>query len=310
MNPLLNRKFIFVAGKGGVGRTTITLCIGKWAARRGKKVLICLAHSGSRYRHVIDDSKKSVIQVIEPNLSLLNLDPVVAREEYALKIIRNQLLHRLVFSNRYVNNFLDAIPGLSEWAMLGKATWHVLPDAPVNERYDMVVFDSPPTGHGLDILRLPSAIAGSVQGGLMHRDAASRVSLLSDATRTGIVGVSLAEELPVNETIELSEELLQNGLPLSAIAVNKLLDVLPDGAEAFCDSDCPQNQKQRGQPWARPAMLKREQRKEQLIHMQRLTKRISVPLLQLPRLDDANLNRESLNALTDHLADEFRRHSL
>ncbi|MBN2719023.1 MAG: ArsA family ATPase [Deltaproteobacteria bacterium] len=310
MNRLLNKNFIVVAGKGGVGRTTVTFCIGKWAARQGKKVLICLAHSGSRYRHILENREQSGIHQIEPGLFLLNVDPVAAREEYALKIIRNRLLHRLVFSNRYVNSFLDAVPGLSEWAMLGKATYHALPDAPKHERYDMVLFDSPPTGHGLDILRLPNAIAESVQGGLMRQDALLRVALLKDASKTAVVPVCLPEELPTNETIELTTELRRHGLPLYAIVVNKMLDVLPDGAGDFCDSRCPEMQKMKEAQWAQPALIRRDQRLEQLRHVDRLHSEVPAPLLRLPRLDTASFNNDAINTLTEALTRELQRFQL
>ena len=304
---LLDRRLVFVTGKGGVGRTTVTFCIGKWAARQGKKVLICLAHSGSRYRHILENNEKNGIHQIAPGLFLLNVDPVAAREEYALKIIRNRLLHKLVFSNRYVNGFLDAVPGLSEWAMLGKATYHALPDCEPHERYDMVVFDSPPTGHGLDILRLPNAIASSVQGGLMRQDALLRVALLKDASKTAIVPVCIPEELPTNETIELTRELLRHGLPLHAIVVNRLLDVLPDGAGEFCNSKCPEMQKLKQSDWARPAKIRRDQRLEQLRQIDRLHNDIPAPLLRLPKLDIANFNNEAINTLTEMLGLELQR---
>ncbi|MBN2528147.1 MAG: ArsA family ATPase [Deltaproteobacteria bacterium] len=310
MNRLHDKKFVVVAGKGGVGRTTVTFCIGKWIARQGKRVLICLANSGSRYRHIHESGKDNQINLIEPNLYLLNVNPVAAREEYALKIIRNRLLHKLVFSNRYVNGFLDAVPGLNEWAMLGKATYHVLPDAEFHERYDVVVFDSPPTGHGLDILRLPTAIAGSVQGGLMRQDALVRVALLKDASATAIIPVCLPEELPTNETIELCQELERDGLPVHAIVINKLIEVLPDGAGDFCNSMCPEMQRMKSEPWAKPAMIKRNQRLEQLRHVGRLINEIAMPLVQLPRLDTPNLNLEELSFLTNCLAIELENREL
>ena len=310
MSQLLNKKFVVIAGKGGVGRTTVTFCIGKWAARQGKKVLICLAHSGSRYRHILETQEKSGIHQIAPGLFLLNVDPVAAREEYALKIIRNRVLHKLVFSNRYVNGFLDAVPGLNEWAMLGKATYHALPDAPPNERYDMVVFDSPPTGHGLDILRLPNAIAASVQSGLMRHDALTRVALLKDASKTAILPVCLPEELPTNETIELTGELLNHGFPLYAIIINKLLDILPEGAGDFCDSRCPKMQKLREEAWAIPSLIKRDQRLEQLRHIGRLHAEVPAPLLQLPALEAESFNNDAINVLTDHLTRELQRFEL
>lgn len=291
-----------------MGRTTVAFLLGKWVASTGKKVLMCLAHSGSRYRHILGDKEHKGINELSPNLFLLNIDPVAAREEYALKIIKNRLLHKLVFSNRYVNSFLDAVPGLSEWAMLGKATYHALDDAMPHERYDMVVFDSPPTGHGLDILRLPNAIVQSVQGGRMRQDALLRLALLKDVSATAIVPVCLPEELPTNETIELSVELRKQGMPLYAVVINKVINTLPVGAMEHCDSVCLKTSKD--QNWARPFTILHDQREEQIKHMTRLEAEIPVPLLHLPRLDNANLSDAELDVLTTHLTNELQRCNL
>lgn len=308
MNPLLHKRFVVVAGKGGVGRTSVTFVLGKWAAASGKKVLMCLAHSGSRYRHILGGKNPQGINELSPNLFLLNIDPVAAREEYALKIIKNRFLHKLVFSNKYVNSFLDAVPGLSEWAMLGKATYHALDDAEEHERYDMVIFDSPPTGHGLDILKLPLAIAQSVQGGRMRQDALLRVALLKDTTACAIVPICLPEELPVNETIELSLELQKQGMPLHAIIVNKVVDTLPQEAHQYCESLCRESMMNAN--WARPSLIRQDQRREQIKHIDRLRQAIDVPLLHLPKLDSPNLTDTELEQLSHLLSEQITRRCL
>jgi anion-transporting ArsA/GET3 family ATPase len=87
----------------------------------------------------------------------------------------------------------------------------------------MVIFDSPATGHGLDLLRLPAAIISSVKSGRMRAEAVERQKLLEDETRTAIIPVTLLEQMPVNETIELITSLKNYGLPVGCIIVNRKL---------------------------------------------------------------------------------------
>ena len=85
-------------------------------------------------------------------------------------------LYRVVFDNKYVRSFLPAVPGLSEWAMLGKAWFHTTEtDERGANRFDVVLLDAPATGHGLDMLRVPKVILEVVPPGILRRDAETRV---------------------------------------------------------------------------------------------------------------------------------------
>jgi anion-transporting ArsA/GET3 family ATPase len=235
MSPLLQKKFVVTAGKGGVGKSIFSIVIAKWAASNGKRVLLCHTASSPEYSDSAvstqEHSLQGDIRKIDSNLYTITLDPVAAREEFALMMLKNRLLHHLIFSNRYVNSFLDAVPGLSEWAMLGKATHYVCGSASIRQNskqdssadhsFDMVVFDSPATGHGLDMLRLPSAIVKNVNSGRMHQEAQLRLSLLQNPEKTAVLPVTIPEEIPVNETIELVDSLLKYKMPVFSVLINR-----------------------------------------------------------------------------------------
>jgi anion-transporting ArsA/GET3 family ATPase len=124
-----------------------------------------------------------------------------------------------------VKNFLDAVPGLNEWAVLGQAWYFTTEEIDVGvPRFDTVLLDAPATGHALDMLRVPKIIVEVAPTGVLRRDALAAWQMLQDPERSGVVIVTLAEELPASETLELSSELSgELGLPVVGLVVNQLL---------------------------------------------------------------------------------------
>jgi anion-transporting ArsA/GET3 family ATPase len=143
-------------------------------------------------------------------------------------------LYRVVFHNKYIRSFLPAVPGLSEWAMLGKAWFHTTEvDEDGRNRFDIVVLDAPATGHGLDMLRVPKVIVEIVPPGILRRDAERAWKMFTDPAQTAVLVVTLPEELPVTETLELIRAIDDDlRLPLGALVVNGVLPVLFSEAEA------------------------------------------------------------------------------
>jgi anion-transporting ArsA/GET3 family ATPase len=124
--------------------------------------------------------------------------------EYALMVLRFEALYRTVFENRLVRYFLRFIPSLQELVLLGKIMFHLqekLPDG--RDRYETVVMDAPATGHAISFLRVPQVLLDTVPPGPMSREALKMRDLLVDPHVTAAVLVSLPEEMPVNETLEL-----------------------------------------------------------------------------------------------------------
>lgn len=111
--------------------------------------------------------------------------------------------------------------------MLGKAWWHTTEKlADGSFKYDIVLLDAPATGHGLDMLRVPTVILDVVPPGLLRRDAERAMALLQDPKTCAVILVTLPEEMPTTETIELSRALRQMGLPIRHVIVNAVLPPL------------------------------------------------------------------------------------
>jgi anion-transporting ArsA/GET3 family ATPase len=100
-------------------------------------------------------------------------------------------------------------------------------------RYDLVILDAPATGHGLEMLRVPRVLLDIAPPGLLRREAERAWDLFQDPYRSGMLIVTLAEDMPVNESVELYGALTKElGLPVAAVAVNSVIPRLfaqPEG---------------------------------------------------------------------------------
>ena len=171
MSPL-DKKFLFVVGKGGVGKTTVSAALALAAVKAGKRVLVAQCNAKDRMGRLLSvDPIGPQIRQVAPGLDAVNMEPQAALEEYGLMVLKVRALYKLVFENRFVSAFLRGTPGLEAWAMLGKAQHHALEQVHGQDRYDLVIVDAPATGHGLDLLRVPKVIVHVAPPGLLRREA-------------------------------------------------------------------------------------------------------------------------------------------
>ncbi len=224
---LLDRCFLFVVGKGGVGKTTVATGLALAASRRGKKTLLAMVNCKERASQLLGtDPIGPDITTIAENLDAVNMTPDAALEEYGLMILKVRAVFNAVFKNKLVRAFLKGTPGLEAWSMLGKAFYHACPPKG-DPDYDLVVLDAPATGHALDMLRVPFVIESVAPPGILRRDAARAVDMFRDPERSGAVLVTLPEYMPANETIELADALRDElRVPVLQLVVNRVLSVL------------------------------------------------------------------------------------
>jgi anion-transporting ArsA/GET3 family ATPase len=222
MSNLDQRRFLFVTGKGGVGKTTVTAALASALSRTGKRVLVAVANKRERLSALLGAPPLgTAISEIAPGLSAVMLSAEVAIREYGHLKLRSRALADTLFDNRYVQGFFAGAPGLKEWALLGKAWYHSIEEMHGVPRFDVVLFDAPATGHGLDMLRVPKVIVELSPPGLLRADAERAWRMFQDPAKSGVVVVTLPEELPVNETEELVLALRNElGLPITALVVN------------------------------------------------------------------------------------------
>jgi anion-transporting ArsA/GET3 family ATPase len=217
---LLDRRLLFVVGKGGVGKTSVATALACGAAARGKRTLVVELEGENRVRPLLGlpDQEQVLPEELQPGLYRLNVGGKAALEEYLSMVIPIRRVLRAVFDNPIYRYFVAAAPGLKELMTVGKIFFEV-----EESRWDLVVVDCPATGHSLQYLRMPKAAADTFPAGLVHREAERVWGLLRDPARTGIIVVTAAEEMPVNETLEICAQLDHDlGLPRGVLVVNRL----------------------------------------------------------------------------------------
>lgn len=229
MKSPFDLKFVFVVGKGGVGKTTVSGALALAAAAQGKRVLVAMCNAKDRLSYMLETPPIGPnIQHLFPGVDAVNMEPAAALEEYGMLVLRVRALYKLVFENRYVSAFLRGTPGIDAWAMLGKAQFHAQEkDADGRPRYDLVIVDAPATGHGLDLLRVPRVIMDVAPPGLLRRDAENANALFQDPERAGVLLVTLPEEMPSTETVELHRAVRNElNLPVCGLIINQTLPAL------------------------------------------------------------------------------------
>ncbi len=228
MASLFDREFLFVTGKGGVGKTTVSAALALAAAKKGKRVLIAMCNAKERLSHLLE------VEPIGPRnrrildkIDAVNMTPAVALEEYGMMVLKVRSVYTAVFENRFVSAVLRGTPGIEAWSMLGKAYFHVDEELDGRPRYDVVIVDGPATGHALDMLRVPQVICDIAPPGLLRTEAEKARALFHDHRRAAAVLVTLAEDMPANETIELHAAITgEIGLAVDTLVVNSVLPKL------------------------------------------------------------------------------------
>lgn len=220
---LLERRLLFVTGKGGVGKTTVAAGLALLAADRGQRTLVCEVDAKGGLAGFFEANETGFQPVeLQPRLFAMSMDTEESLKEYLSLQLKLPLVARIGPLARTFDFVANAAPGVKEILTVGKLAWEV-----VEEHYDLVVVDSVASGHIVGQLAAASGINDLVSVGLVRHQTAWMLEVLEDPARTGVVIVAAPEEMPVNETIELAGRLrAETDVDLAAVVVNRVLPEL------------------------------------------------------------------------------------
>lgn len=222
------RRVVVVTGKGGVGKTTVSAALGRAWARRGKRVLIAEivphADTPSQLAAALNVGPPTETpEQIAPNLSLTLVTPPIGHLRFLQDALPLKVLADAAMKSAGLRRFLSAAPGFSDMGVLYRLLdllKHKRGDGSLE--YELLVVDSPATGHALALAQIPEFLARVIPAGPIARAAKEGIAVLTDPKVTGCVIVTLPETLPATEALELKKGLAGHGLDVSAIVVNRV----------------------------------------------------------------------------------------
>jgi anion-transporting ArsA/GET3 family ATPase len=300
---LLERRLIFVTGKGGVGKSTVATALGLLAARRGLRTIVAELSSQERVRQAFATSGATFEEVaLADDLFTISIDPQRAMEEYLR--VKTGAVGQALGQSRLFNALAMATPGMRELLSIGKI-WELSQHerrSDGGDVYDLVIVDSPAAGHGAGILRTPRTFAEIARVGPIAHQAGSIAATIADHSFTAVIAVSTPEEMPVSETLWLRDTLADDGLELEATIVNSCY---PPRFSAADHARLETSRRQARSPLAKAALAAAlsERTRADIQHEQlvRLRDGLGTELIELPCLFAEEMGRPELEQLADSL---------
>ncbi|NCQ24944.1 MAG: arsenical pump-driving ATPase [Rhodobacteraceae bacterium CG17_big_fil_post_rev_8_21_14_2_50_63_15] len=229
-------KFVFLTGKGGVGKTSLACATAVGLADAGKRVLLVSTDPASNVGQVFGTEIGNHVTPIAavPGLAALEIDPEGAAADYRERIVGPM---RGVLPEKALKGIEEQLSGActTEIAAFDEFT-ALLTDEAVTGAYDHILFDTAPTGHTIRMLKLPGAWSGFLETGgdasclgplagleKQRERYAAAVATLSDGARTRLILVARPRASSLSEAARTSRELAEIGIRNQHLAINGLM---------------------------------------------------------------------------------------
>jgi MinD-like ATPase involved in chromosome partitioning or flagellar assembly len=295
-------RLVIVAGKGGVGKTTVTASLARAAARRELSTLIIEVESGSGLAALFGRERLDYAEVeLAPSIRGRTITPDEALVEYLHAHGLTRISRRLLAGGA-LDIVATAAPGIRDILVLGKVKQ--LERAGVA---DLILLDAPAAGHAITFLLAARGLLDAVRAGPIATQAREVLQLLTDPKRCRVMLVTLAEETPVNEVIDTAFHLEDRvGVALGPVVVNGLYDELPGLAVAPAAAARRAGQRLASDMAAvlsEAAAFRLDRIGLQREQLDRLAARLPLPQLHLPYLFTADIDVEHVDLLAGCLLD-------
>lgn len=216
-SDLFERRLLIVSGKGGVGKSSVAAAIARLAEQRGKSTLLVSADGSPGAAGLMHEEPEFEARPVRGHLSVMRIDKRSSLSEFT----RLQLGPVASIAAGPADNALafiaESAPGVGELLLVGKYAHEVR-----TGNWDLVVVDAASSGHLLGELSAASNLGEIASIGMVQRETAWVVDLLADPSVTGVVNVTVAEDLAVSETVEFIDRLeRETPAPLAAVVINR-----------------------------------------------------------------------------------------
>jgi anion-transporting ArsA/GET3 family ATPase len=303
-------RLVIVAGKGGVGKTTVSAALARSAARTGLTTLIIEVEGKSGLASMFGQPPLGYDEVVlSPGGGPSGAADVLARtltpDDALIEYLEDHGLRRIskrLVSSGAVDVVATAAPGIKDILLLGKVK-----QLERAGNVDLVVLDAPAAGHAITFLQSARGLLDAVRVGPINTQARDVLELLTDPARCQVMLVSLPEETPVNELVDTAYQLEDRvGVSLGPVVVNGLYPHLPGiGASPTTAAEEAGAELLRGEAraLAEAAEFRRRRSDLQDHQLERLNELLPLPQIHLPFLFDADLGPAELDVLSDALLD-------
>jgi anion-transporting ArsA/GET3 family ATPase len=310
-------RVIIVAGKGGVGKTTVTATLAVAAARTGMSVLIVEVEGKSGLAAAFDCASLGYEESdVVAGVRARTLTPDAALVDWLENNGLKRISKRLVQTGA-LDIVATAVPGMKDILVLGKVK-----SLEVQRSADLIIVDAPAAGHAITFLTSAQGLLDAVSVGPVRKQATDVVELLSDPERCQVLLVTIPEETPVSELVDTAFAIEdRTGVSLGPVVVNGCYEDLPidgarngngGGAETAAEVQRDAElldvfvSEREAQDLARAAAFRAERSAIQTHQADRLAQRLPLPQIRLPFLFTADLGLAEIERLADVFASEVK----